>query len=318
MTESAPTRPRPKHVAEYILLRFLGGCMTLLPYRAALAVGWALARLAFHVGRFRRREALRRIAEVFGDRVSPAEARRIAFVSLRNIIFNAVEIMRAPRVTLPWLRRVIQDCDGTTERIRTATAQGGIIAIPHMGNWDMAGIAAYHGGVKLFNIAAEQRNVLVNRYLNQLRERPGMDTMQRGSGTMRQVVKRLRAGGVLAILPDVRMRTPDLDTPFLNGRANLGRGTGLFAVMARVPIVPCLASRIGWARHRVQILDPIYPDKSLDKEEDVRRMTQLVVARIDQAIQEHPEQWFWYNKRWVLEPLDPQAEPQEQAHDHDQ
>ena len=32
-------------------------------------------------------------------------------------------------------------------------------------------------------------------------------------------------------------------------------------------------------------------------------MTAGVLKIMDQAIREHPEQWFWFNKRWVLDPI---------------
>jgi len=28
------------------------------------------------------------------------------------------------------------------------------------------------------------------------------------------------------------------------------------------------------------------------------------MTRLESAIREHPEQYFWFNKRWVLDPLD--------------
>mgnify|MGYP006919536186 FL=1 len=32
-------------------------------------------------------------------------------------------------------------------------------------------------------------------------------------------------------------------------------------------------------------------------------MTQAVLANVEAAIRRAPEQWFWYNKRWVLTPV---------------
>jgi lauroyl/myristoyl acyltransferase len=42
---------------------------------------------------------------------------------------------------------------------------------------------------------------------------------------------------------------------------------------------------------------------SLEKQEDIVRMTHSVIAVLDKEIQANPEQWFWYNKRWVLDPV---------------
>ena len=50
-------------------------------------------------------------------------------------------------------------------------------------------------------------------------------------------------------------------------------------------------------------LADIKMDKSLDDEADVRRLTEAVMASIEVQIRNDPGQWFWYNKRWVLDPL---------------
>ncbi len=54
-----------------------------------------------------------------------------------------------------------------------------------------------------------------------------MTVLERGSGTLRRIIKLLRGGNVLAILPDVRVYTPDLQ-PFLGSTANVGRGMAIF------------------------------------------------------------------------------------------
>jgi Kdo2-lipid IVA lauroyltransferase/acyltransferase len=45
---------------------------------------------------------------------------------------------------------------------------------------------------------------------------------------------------------------------------------------------------------------PIVTD---DKAADLRAMTEAVVRQLDEGIRRHPEQWFWYNGRWVLDPV---------------
>ncbi len=77
-----------------------------LPYRAALAVAWGFAAIAFHLVRFRRRETARRIREVFGDTMSDRGAPD-RWLSLRNMAFNIVEMMRAPRIDRVWIDRHI-------------------------------------------------------------------------------------------------------------------------------------------------------------------------------------------------------------------
>jgi len=174
--------------------------------------------------------------------------------------------------------------------------------VPHMGNWDLAGWACHRYGIRMFSIAGKQKNPLVNAWINRQRE-SGMTILERGGGTLKQIIKLLRGGNVLAILPDVRVYTPDLKVPFLGATANVGRGMAMFAITARVPVIPAILRREGWGRHGFDHLPAIFPDPSLNKEEDARRITQAVLASVDAAIRQAPEQWFWYNKRWVLTPV---------------
>jgi lauroyl/myristoyl acyltransferase len=113
----------------------------------------------------------------------------------------------------------------------------------------------------------------------------------------------LKEGKVMAILPDVRARTEALPIEFLGREANIGAGMALFARQAGVPIFPIILKRVGWTRHVWTPLEPVFPAGESDKQQDWQRMTQAVMTRFDQAICESPEQYFWYNKRWVLDPL---------------
>jgi KDO2-lipid IV(A) lauroyltransferase len=297
-----------RHRAEYLSLRLTAAVVGRLPHRLGLLTAWLAARFAFHVLRFRRAETMRRIAAVFGPACSPRQRRRIAWLSLRNICFNAAEMMRAERCTADWMRRHVINHDAAMETLRALVAGhgGAVVALPHLGNWDLIGLAVRLAGIPIFSVAGRQRNRLVNDWMNR-RRGIGMDVLDRGSSAMRQVVTRLRQGQAFAILPDVRTPRPDLAIPFLGGVANLGRGMAQFARAAGVPVLPVIVTRQGWTRQRIACLPPVFPDKTLDKKADMLRMTSRVMSGIEEAIRRDPGQWFWYNRRWVLEPLAPAA-----------
>ena len=297
-------RYRFQHILEYAALRVFAEILNVLPYRAALTLAWCAARIAFHVFRFRRKETLRRIHEVFGAELPTRKAKRIAWLSLRNMAFNGVEMMRAPTIDAAWVDLHIPAFKTHMPAVKELIAQygGAVITVPHMGNWDLAGWACHRYGIKMFSIAGKQKNALVNDWINRQRE-SGMTILERGGGTLKQIIKLLRGGSVLAILPDVRMPTPDLKLPFLGATANFGRGMAMFAITAKVPIIPAILRREGWTRHGFDRLPAILPDPSLTKDQDARRITSEVVTLVDAAIRQAPEQWFWYNKRWVLTPI---------------
>ncbi len=295
---------RLKHIAEYLLLRAAAVPLVVLPYRAALALGWLVAGFGFFILRFRRREAERRIRDVFGDRFSDAEVRRIAWQSFRNLIFTAVDTIRGPHLTLKQYRKVGDygvAIDTLSRQVQSG--RGAVLATPHTGCWEFGGMGMSLVGLPLFVIAGKQRNPLFDRYLTQTRERMGVQVVIRGSSTLRTIIKRLRDGYITAVLPDVRMPTPGVKVQFLGKEANVGPGLALFARHAGVPIYPALNFRHGWSRHQGVIFPPIEADLQADKDVDVQRIMQAVFDVFTEAIQRDPGQWFWYNKRWVFDPV---------------
>jgi len=302
-----------KHYAEYLALRFVAGLVSILPYRAALFVGWLNAILMFHVFRFRVATAKHRIRLVFGEKYSNREINRIVWQSYRNIVFNAIDMVRMGRMTREWFNSYTE-FQSVFEALgkQAATKRGAIIATAHLGSWELAAVVCQHAGVPIFSIAAKQKNPFTNEYLNLLRQSTGLETIARGSGLTRDILRNLAAGKSLAILPDVRMPIEAISVPFLGGIANIGGGMAGFARHAEVPIIPCIVTRIGWTRHKAVAYDPILPDMSLSKEDDISRMTLAVMKIIDDAIRSNPGQWFWFNKRWILDPLPEKKEDRSQ------
>jgi len=294
---------KAKHIAEYVLLRILFVVVNVLPLRAALFVGWLGSVFFFYGLRFRRDKAEARLKQVFGDRFTAKERRHIARISFRNLCFNAVEAARFGKLTPEKLQKMPL-YTGITSMQKIYQESGAFIfSTAHMGNWDLGGIACKLAGIPVFSIARRQKNPLTDNLLNQIRNTTGMDVVLNDSKVLRNVVRRLKAGEVLAILPDVRSSTEALSIDFLGGKANLGAGVALFAQMAHCPIYPIALTRRGWMHHEYKVFDPISPDPSLDKKEDWQRMMQQLVSIFDVEIHARPEQYFWFNKRWVLDPI---------------
>jgi lauroyl/myristoyl acyltransferase len=173
---------KPKHLFEYAALIALSRFLLLLPHRAALAIGWLVAVLGYYVVGYRVATAKARIREVFGDRFDEGAVSRIAWTSLRNMVFNVVETVRMPRVTRRWVADHIDTRSGAVSIREMIEGQGGLLVIPHMGNWDLAGVAVHLLGVPVFFIVGRQSNPLVDAELNRLRQVTGVETSRRWSG----------------------------------------------------------------------------------------------------------------------------------------
>jgi KDO2-lipid IV(A) lauroyltransferase len=142
--------------------------------------------------------------------------------------------------------------------------------------------------------------------MNRMRGGHGMEVLERDGGprVYMEMLRRIRRGQVFAILPDTRSRTPALAVPFLGGTANLARGMALLAIQAGAPVVPVVMRRTAWRRFEIEFFPTLRPDPAADRDAEEMRITREVIAHFDAAVRATPEQWFWYNKRWVLDPVE--------------
>ena len=295
---------RAKHIAEYALLRAVSGLVNILPERMAMAFGWFLAKLAYVLARGRVSRAKARIREVFGESLDARAVHRVAWISLRNVFFNGVEMMRVRRLNKEQVERTTDHRSFEKILDHARAGKGGLLVVPHMGNWDLAGVGAHMLGLPMFLIVGKQKNPLTDAWLNRFRGVTGIEIIPRDSSVLKKAIRNLREGKILTFMTDLRSKTPGVVVNFFGKQANVVGGMALFARQAGVPIFPAVVTRVGWMRHRWRIFDPIYPEPDTDKEADWQRMTQQVMDIFDKAAREEPEQYFWYNKRWILDPLE--------------
>ena len=289
-------------LCEYAALRTACATVNAIPYPLACACARGLAGLAVRCG-FKRARTLERIRSCFPEKTK-AEALAIATFSLANVLMNAVEMIRAPKLTKDWITRHVTDIALYAQRLREVLDEGhgAVIMVPHTGNWYRAAWATAQYGIPLSAIAARQRNPYVNAWMK--RQYGSIDVVERGSASvMRDILGILRRGRGFAILPDLRVPQKDVEVPFLNGTANVSHGGAMFAVATGAPIVVAVMRRIR-GKHTFDHLATLRPDpRATDRKAEARRLTVEALKLLDEGIRKTPEQWFWYNKRWILQPV---------------
>lgn len=292
-------------LAEYAALRGACAVVNAVPYPVACAAAKALAWTLVNVFRFKRRRTMERIRGCFPEKTE-REAGRIAVKSLANVLMSAVEMIRAPRLDLAWIERHVKDVHVYAERLKAIAAEGRgvVIMVPHSGNWYMAAWAMARCGVPLFAIAARQRNPYIDAWMNR-QYGEGLEVVERGSvRVMAEIKARLKKGRCFAILPDLRVPAPDVQVPFLNGTANVSHGGAAFATAVGAPVVVAIMRRER-GMHVFDHLATLRPDPKKGRKEEAVRLTREAMALIDAAVHKTPEHWFWYNKRWLLQPVAP-------------
>lgn len=212
-------------------------------------------------------------------------------------------MMRAPRLDRKWMDRYVKDGQLYKDKLQAYVDEGKgvVIMVPHSGNWYMAAWSMAKYGLPLFAIAARQRNPKLDAWMK--RQYGDIEVLERGDrSTLIQIKEKLKNGHAFAILPDLRVRHRDVEAAFLGGRANVSHAGAMFAVNGGCPIVVAQMYREN-GQHVFNHLATLRPDPmATDKKAEARRLTQEALKLLSDAVMRRPGDWYWYNKRWILQP----------------
>ncbi len=288
---------------EYFALRVACAVVNAIPYGMALSLARVFGWVAFRVFGFQRRRTLVRIHGVF-PKMSACEAISLAVHSLQNILMTAVEMARAPKLTRDWMDRHVKDGAHYKDLLQQFVDErkGVVIMVPHSGNWYMAAWSMAKYGLPLFAIGARQRNPKIDAWMK--RQYGDVEVLDRSSrNTLLRIHQKLAEGRAFAILPDLRVRQSDVEVDFFGGKANVSHAGAAFAVRFNSPIVVAIMSRQG-NRHVFNHLATLRPDPdATDKKEEARRLTRQALELLSAEIMKNPGDWYWFNKRWILDPV---------------
>ncbi|MGH3864577.1 MAG: phosphatidylinositol mannoside acyltransferase [Pseudonocardiaceae bacterium] len=277
------------------------------------AAGWQLLRFAprtlatwaFHAGAdlaARRdgpgaRQLRRNLARVVPAATS-AELDALVRDGLRSYARYWQEIFM-----LPWADHaaLVDRLDGATEGTEhlndaLALGRGVVVALPHAGNWDMAGLwlVGQHGA---FSTVVERLapEALYQRFVD-YRSSLGFDIVPltgAGSPTPR-LLRRLRAGGVVCLLADRDLTGAGMAVEFFSGVARMPLGPARLAAAtgATLLVAGCWFTPQGWG---IRFHPPVpVPDRSA-----VPRATQAVADCFATDIAAHPQDWHMLQPLWI-------------------
>lgn len=177
-----------------------------------------------------------------------------------------------------------------------ARGRGIVSVIAHLGNWEVAGMAAARLPIPIVSVARPVHNPVLDAYFERARARTGQRIVS-NRGTIHQLT-RIVAENVMLIIPCDQWPKRGVTVDFFGRPTLFLRTPAVLSLRTGAPIIPINIFRER-GRHRVVLTSPIPPVG------DAASITQRIAARLESFIREHPEQWMWMHDRW--KPMPPAA-----------
>ena len=281
----------------YLTYRIGAGLIGVLPEPAIRRLGRWAGWLSWWWADDRKAMAIRHMRRVLGDRD-------------RDIIEGAAREMfsaygRYWAETL-WFRPRRFDAVRSrvtligSEHVRAAQAENRpmIVALPHVGNWEMAGTLAEDEGVRITAVAEALANRRLADWFTNLRARLSIEVvLAEGATTMRALLPALRDGRVVALVADRNIGGRGIEVEFFGEKTSLPAGPAVLALRTGAVLLPGAAYFEPGAGHRMVVRPPIaVPQESAAQR--ARVMTQQLARCFEELIREAPTQWHLVQPNW--------------------
>jgi lauroyl/myristoyl acyltransferase len=167
-----------------------------------------------------------------------------------------------------------------------ARGKGVIMAVPHMGSWDMAGSYAGALGYRI-SAVAEKFPGSLNKAVVRTRQRFGLNVITLGRSAVRAITQALQDNGIVALLCDLE-QGPGVTVRFFGRKAVVPGGPAAIAIKTGAALLPACQYMTVPGRHRIHLDPPL----SWSAGETKENLMQRVVNRFEDFIKERPDQWY--------------------------
>ncbi|AEW97665.1 MULTISPECIES: phosphatidylinositol mannoside acyltransferase [Streptomycetaceae] len=280
-----------------------------LPESAAAALGRTVADATWR----RRGPGVLRLEANYARVVPDAGPQRLAELSragLRSYLRYWMESFRLPVWSKQRIRDGFAPADVHLLQDALAAGRGVILALPHMGNYDLAGAwVTTKLGVPFTTVAQRLKPESVYDRFVAYREGLGMEVLPHtGGSAFGTLARRLRDGGLVCLVADRDLSASGIEVDFFGEPARMPAGPAMLSVQTGAVLLPVTL----WYDDSPVLQGRVHPPVPVPAEgtraEKAAVMTQAMADAFASGIAAHPTHWHMMQKLWLSDLLTPAAD----------
>ncbi|MFN9368102.1 MAG: lysophospholipid acyltransferase family protein [Planctomycetia bacterium] len=299
---SRPLATRCLDLATYAAVRVLICVIQALP-RATCERG-ARRLSSFLANRLRiRRQVVRDNLRTAFPEFDAETRRETARKMWEHLLLMVVELAHANRViTRPTWRHYLH-IHGMEDFVRLLWLdRPKVVLSGHFGNFELAAYLFGLFGFRVFSVARELDNPLLDRFVTEFRESRGQRILPK-KGSAPDVALVLDENGAIGLLGDQAAGPKGCWVDFFGRPASVHKAIGVFALSSSAPVLVCSATRRGGLfDYDLRLEGVADPASGSPETADLRTLSQWYTSLLEQAIRRAPGQYWWVHRRWRGEP----------------
>jgi KDO2-lipid IV(A) lauroyltransferase len=276
----------------------------LAPERTARAAFDALSMRTWRRNEGRRETIRENLRPVVGDGRALDDAVREAFLSYGRYWMETfrMEDLSSEELTARYSIDGYDVLNGVHARGR-----GGVLATPHLGNWDAGGRWVAERWPLTVVVEVLRPKLLFDRFVEH-RRGLGMTIIPlvRGGDATGQCMDKIREGHYVALVSDRDLSGSGVPVRMFGRQTKMPPGPAVLALRAGVPLIPAAIFQRSDGGWHSWVMDPVDGGVEGETPANVALLTQRVADSFSQLIAREPSQWHVFSKMWL--PSDRPAE----------
>lgn len=263
-------------------------------------LGWWITNTICRLNPALTRVVQANLSRVLGSGVDTAALKRTARRAVFSMVHSSYTLYRS--VSLPYEQLVAtvwfsQETQALLHSLR-ASEGGSVLVFPHLGNFDLAGLAltAYAPPMQVLSLPDPPPGFQLS---NELRRRTGSKVTPLSPSALRQALRHLRDGGLLAVAGDRPVSDLDEPVPFFGQPARVPSGHIRLALRTGAEIV---IGYCAWSAEMNSYVFTLEPPLEIvrtgNRDDDVQVNMRRVLEALEAVIRRWPDQWQMFVPVW--------------------
>lgn len=178
------------------------------------------------------------------------------------------------------------------------SGRGLIVALPHAGNWDHAGLYFCSEGVKVHTVAEHLKPDRLFRKFLSHREAMGMTVLDLNRDVIDELEEFLNQGLLVALVADRDLSRSGIEVNFFNRKARMPAGPALLALRTEADLITAYVSYSDKGIC-VKFKGPFEVNRNNSEKDEVQRITQVLANAFAEDISENPTSWHMQQRIFI-------------------
>jgi len=281
----------------YLLYSALWRIVRLLPERSAYSLFSVIANRAYRKNGRRLQRLRSNYEKVFPDK-SEKEIEDLVKSGVQNAMRYWCDTFRISDWDEGRVAGAVVTENNELFLSSVRSGDGVIVALPHAGNWDHAGLYYCSQGITVHTVAEHLKPERLFRKFLAHRERMGIKVLDLEAKVTGELTSRLNDGELVALVADRDLSKSGVDVDFFGSNARMPAGPALLAYRTKAHLITAYVSYTSLGI-KIKFSGPFKVDRQNSESQEVQRLTQSLANQFAKDIRNEPASWHMQQRIFI-------------------